>query len=102
MAHVSNINVRSRFTQVIVLIVMILVCILYAQLANAQRPAKKSGFNNPKHRVSVHKNSDKACFILHKKRTSMPRHPLFASNNRRSRVKPMAETDAPSRIASAN
>ena len=101
MAHLSNINVRHRLTQVIVLIILILITMLFSQVAHAQWPKKMARFDKPKHRIAIHSNSGKACYILHKKRTSMPKHPLFASS-RRSKIKPMAETDKPTRILSSN
>ena len=92
MAHISNINVRHRLTQVIVLVVLILVTMLYSQIARAEWPGRKPHFDKPKYRIAVHKNSGKVCSILHKKRMAGPRHTLFASS-RRAKTKGMAETN---------
>lgn len=88
--HVSNINVRGRLTQIIILIVIILACMLFSRLAHAQHLAKKIRFDSPKYRITVHNSSGKACHILKKKRMSIHKHPLIAAN-RRTR-KPQAET----------
>ncbi len=101
MQHISNINIRHRLTQVIVLIILILITMLFSQVARAQWPKHKARFDKPKYRIAVHSNSAKACYILHKKRISMPKHPLFAVS-KRSKSKPMAETDKPTRILSSN
>jgi hypothetical protein len=99
--HVSNVNIRHRLTQIIVLIIVILACMLFAQFAHAQRSIHKARFDKPKYRATVYKDSDKACYILHKKRTSVPKHPLFAFAKRSKTNKPMAETE-PSKSGSAN
>jgi hypothetical protein len=95
MAHsVTNINLRGRLTQIIVLIALILAGVLLSQFANAQIFGNKSKIDKPKYRISVHKNGSKACSILHKKRNSQPT--VVASNRsatKRNSRKPMAETE---------
>lgn len=88
--HASNINVRGRLTQIIILLVMILACMLFSILTHAQRSAKKIRFDSPKYRITVHNSSGKACHILNKKRTSIPKHPLIATSRRTKKA--LAET----------
>ena len=106
MAHnVSNINTRHRLTQVLILVITIIVFVLASQLANAQRSHKVKytiKYTKAKHRSSIHKNSDLACYILHKKRTSIPKHPLIASSKHSNNNKSLAETDEPARLKSSN
>ncbi|CAN5383362.1 hypothetical protein BH10BAC4_BH10BAC4_02840 [soil metagenome] len=90
MGYVSNINVRHRLTQIVVFIVLVLASMLYAEVTNAQGA---STIDKPKYRIQVHKDSNRTCYILHKKRTARPKQPLFASSRRSSKSKAMAETD---------
>lgn len=94
--HVSNINLRGRLTQIIVLVILILSGVLLSQFANAQVFGKKSRFDKPKYRITVHNNSSKVCSILNKKRLSKPKTAMFASNktysSKRNR-KALAETE---------
>ena len=88
---VANINIRSRFTQVIILIITIVACLLFSQVALAQRAQKTIRYDDPKFKIKLHCSANKVCYILWKKRTCSPKPPVFASV-RRVRVKPMAET----------
>lgn len=93
---VANINYRGRFMQVIIFVTSILACVLLSQVANAQnRHGYKARFDKPKYAANVHKNSGKACYALHKKRTAHPKGGMFALLNRKPKSKPMAETDGP-------
>lgn len=94
--HVSNINFRQRLVQLIVLVVIIIAGMLFSEVALAERPRHKK-----LHWNAVHTNSKKTCYLLHKKRTSIPKHPLF-STAKRAINKPMAETDPSPRLASSN
>ncbi len=98
--HLSNVNVRNRLTQVIVLVVVILITMLFSQVAKAQGSIR---YGKAKYRIAVHKDANKTCYILHKKRTSRAKQNMFASASRRpSRSKtPLAETEDPG-IASSN
>lgn len=92
MGQVSNINVRGRLTQVIVLVAVIVITLLISQVAKAQGSVR---YDHKKYRIAVHKNSHKACFILNKKRMSRAKHDMIASSRRSSKNKAMAETDGP-------
>ena len=94
--HVSNINFRQRLAQMIVLAAIIIAGMLFSEVALAERPRHKK-----LHWNTVHNNSQKTCYLLHKKRTSIPKHPLF-STSKRAKNKPMAETDPSPRLASSN
>jgi hypothetical protein len=68
-----------------------------AEAASGPRPHGRSA----KNASVVHKNGNHICYKLHRKRAgSAPKHVLLAS--RRTKVKPMAETDAPARLVSSN
>ncbi len=77
---------------------MFTVLFIMPQLVEA-KPDHKPRFDKPKYRVVVHRGSNKACFVLFKKRTSMPKNSVFASN-RRFKYAPMAETEGLVRVAS--
>ena len=83
------------------MVVVILAGILHSAVANAEKPDHKVKRVKTRHHKAIHANSNKACYILYKKRTEMPKHPLVA-NSKRTKYKPMAETDQPARLASAN
>ncbi|NOT76715.1 MAG: hypothetical protein HOP08_17445 [Cyclobacteriaceae bacterium] len=101
MAHqLSTVNFRQRVTQLLVLVILIIACILFSLPADAQRANRKA---KSKNHVSLFKSkSDKACYLLYKKRTSNPKRSLFASAPRRAKYKPMAETDQPGRFTTAS
>ena len=99
MGQVSNIiNVRGRLTQVVILIAAIVITALFSQVAKAQGSVR---YDHKKFRIAVHKNANKACYILNKKRMSRAKHDMIASSRRSSRNKVMAETDGPG-LASSN
>jgi|GEM_PF-1264126 len=98
MAHnVSNINVRGRLTQIIVLLVVIVITLLFSQVAKAQGTVR---YDKAKYRIAVHKNSSKSCHILYKKRMSRAKHDMIASSKRSTRSKAMAETEDPGAASS--
>lgn len=93
---VSNINVRHRLTQIIVLVLLILTTMLFSEVASARSIHKKK-FDRPKYRIAVHKNSHRTCYILFKKRTSVQKHSMLtARRSKNSSNKAMAETDGSS------
>jgi hypothetical protein len=98
--NLSNINVRHRLTQIIVLVVVIVITTLFSQVAKAQGSIR---YGKAKYRIAVHKDSNRTCYILHKKRTSKAKQSsMFASARRSTRGKSsLAETDGPS-VASSN
>ena len=100
MAHAPYINTRHRLTQIVVMILFILAGLLFSQFAQGQSLSHKIRLFKPNHNVAVHKNSDMTCYILHKKRTSPPKHQLIASSKRAKSSKPLAETDEPARVSS--
>ena len=92
----SNINVRHRLTQVIILVACVMLCMLISQFAVAGRNPKPPRFDKYKFRVNVHINSNRVVKVLYKKRMEAPKSSLLASN-RRSRGKAQvaqAETDS--------
>jgi hypothetical protein len=93
MAHVSNINVRHRLTQIMVLLAVILACMLLSQVTQA-RP-KPSHFDRSKYRVCVHSNSFKVVKVLYWKRKFGPKSSgtMMASSGRRTKKQALAETE---------
>ncbi len=100
MALTSYINIRHRLTQIVILVVLILAGLLFSQVAKGQSVSHKIRLFKSNNHVAVHKNSDMTCYILHKKRTSPPKHQLIATSKRSKSSKPLAETDEPDRISS--
>ncbi len=94
MATMSNINVRHRFTQVVVLVLLILAAVLFSQVANA---GPKPKFDKPKYRTQVHRAAGRSCVVLTKKRKEGPGRPLLSSHRRMKKANSMAlaETDGP-------
>ncbi len=73
----------------IVWILMFTVLLFAAPFAKAQ-PNAGLRFEKTKFRVAIHRNSHRTCYILFKKRTSIPKLAVA----RRYKIKPMAETVA--------
>ncbi len=101
MAHyVSPISLKQRIAQIMVLVLFIVAGVMFtrpAEAANGPRPHGRSA----KNASVVHRNGNHVCYKLHRKKMgSAPKHVLLAS--RRTKAKPMAETEAPRRIASSN
>jgi len=84
-------RITSRVHRIIALFIMIIVCMTYSQIAGATPP--KSKMSKAKYRASWQSNSNKACYLLHKKRTSQQ---SLSASVKRTKPKPMAETDSPS------
>jgi hypothetical protein len=83
---ISNINLRSRLKQILLLVLAIFIGVLISQAVQAQHqwPGKSRYHRQIK--------SNRVCSILSTKRNKMPKAPLFASN-RKPRQKAMAEID---------
>lgn len=100
--HLTHINLRHRFTQVLVFCAAVFLCLLFSQAAFAQRSNQRYAMDKKSYRVSVHKSSHRVCYVLWKKRTSGPKHSMFALNSKKGKQKmQLAETDEPARIAGA-
>ena len=95
MRRVSNIDINERMKEMIILIILILVGMFVSFAVNGQHQFQKERHRSDreKYRVQLY-SSKKACLILNKKRTELPRSSFFASN-RRAKPKAMAEMDAP-------
>lgn len=92
--YMETINLRHRLTQVIILIVAILACMLFSQTAQAQKASKKIRYDHPKYKIAIHKSSHKSCYILYKKRISANKAQLLASNRKgKGKGKLQAESD---------
>ncbi|HRI79115.1 MAG TPA: hypothetical protein PLR06_06210 [Cyclobacteriaceae bacterium] len=81
-------RITSRIHRMIALFILILVCMTYSQFAGATPP--KSRMSKAKYRASWQTSSHKACYLLHKKRTSLQ---SLSASVRRPKSRPMAETD---------
>ncbi len=94
--NISSINIRQRMTQAMVLIIVIIAGILFSLPAEAQRGNRKMKSSITR-QVSSKSKTNKACYVLYKKRTSSKNRPVLASSrsSRKSKYKPMAETDDP-------
>ena len=91
-AAFSHINFRHRLTQIVILVVSILACMLFSQMAFAKRMPKPPRFDKHKYRVCVHISSQRVVKILHKKRFDNSKATLMASNRRGHGTKAQAET----------
>ena len=87
----SHINLRHRLTQIITMVIAILACMLFSQMAFAKKMPKPPRFDKPKYRVCVHIRSERVVKILHKKRFDASKATMVASNHR-GRGKAQAET----------
>jgi hypothetical protein len=97
---ISNVNLKSRIKQIVVLIAVIFIGVLVSQAVQAQG---KYHFKNATFtKIKYHRlmKSEKACSILAKKRHQKPKSTTFASN-RKPKYRPMAEMDAPGTRRSA-
>lgn len=97
-AGISNVSMKNRTKQVLLLVIAIVIGVLIAQAASAQRNFHKSRIVHHKivYKVQVHKSS-KVCDILNKKRNYVAKTSFFATN-RKPKYKPMAEVDSPDRF----
>lgn len=85
-------NIRHRLTQVLVFVVCVTICMLFAQSAEAGRP-KKPRFDKPKYRVSVHSNSNRVVKVLYWKRKDARKTTMTASSRKGRKTQAQAETD---------
>jgi hypothetical protein len=91
---IFTINVRYRLIRFIVFMILLLGVVFFSQNSRAQ--GVNPTYNKAKYRIAVHKSSDRTCYILHKKRTSMPKHHAMMASAKRSRKdsRALAETDS--------
>lgn len=90
---ISNVSLKNRTKQLLLLAIIIVIGVLISQAASAQHNFHKGKRVNHKivYKVQVHK-SDKVCNILNKKRHSVDKPALFASH-RKPKTKGQAEVD---------
>ena len=91
---ISNINLRSRVIQIIVLFAAIIIGIVISETAAAQSYHREKARHFKSMYQDQIKKSDRICSILEKKRNQLPKATLFASN-RKPKYRPMAEVDSP-------
>jgi hypothetical protein len=98
-AGISNVGMKNRTKQFLLLVIAIVIGVLITQAASAQQNFHKSRIVHHKivYKVQVHKSTGKVCSILNKKRNYVEKASFFATN-RRSKPKPMAEVDSPSNL----
>ncbi len=94
----SNVNIKGRVKQILVLLAVILAGIAISHSTHAQSYHRSNAkhFRN-KYKIQI-KNNDKVCTILAKKRTQEPKKPLFSFLKSKPKYKPQAEVDAPSYV----
>lgn len=85
-------NIRHRLTQVVVFVACVMICMLFAQVAEAGRP-KPPRYDKPKYRVSVHSNANRVVKVLYWKRKDAGRNPTLSASKSKKRHQPLAETD---------
>lgn len=95
MKMINNAGLKSRFRQVLVLIIVILLGILISHIADAQDFKRASAHHFKVKYKSQIKWGKKACHTLAKKRTEEPRKHFFAFAKSKPKYKPMAEVDSP-------
>ena len=97
-AGISNVGMKNRTKQFLLLVIAIIIGVLITQAASAQQNFHKSRIVHHKivYKVQVHKSTGKVCHILNKKRNYVPK--AFFASNRKSKPKPMAEVDLPSNL----
>jgi outer membrane protein OmpA-like peptidoglycan-associated protein len=94
----SNVNVKTRIRQILILVLAIVIGVMISSAVGAQHRFHKEKARHYKSRYqSQIRKADKVCDILNKKRNYVPRAPLFASN-RKPKYKPMAEMDPPGTV----
>ncbi len=89
---VSNVGMKARVRQMLILVIAILVGVIISCAAEAQdfHKAKKRHFK-AKYKTQI--NHGNSCHILNKKRNAKHKTPVFASLHHKSKVKPQAEVD---------
>jgi hypothetical protein len=93
--RVSNVGIRSRIRQLLILAITILLGVIISSAVQAQdfHRAKKRHFKT-KYKTQISQGK-RECHLLSKKRNTRPASPLFAKRIRRPKYKPQAEVDAP-------
>lgn len=87
---ISNVNLKARLRQILVLAIVIVIGVLISQAVQAKDHGKAG--RSVKSRSYQTVSSHRACKILAKKR--MPKR-VAATRSRKSKVRPMAEIDTP-------
>ncbi len=91
----SNIGIKGRLRQILILMGAILLGVVISCSVEAQdfHKAKKRHFK-AKYRTQI-SQANKECTILSKKRNARHKTPLFAAHYRKPKYKPQAEVDTP-------
>lgn len=93
---ISNVDLKTRIKQIVILAIAILLGILISSAVDAQdqfHRANKRHFKT-KYRTQI-RLADNACTLLNKKRMQRPKAQHFAFLHRKPKYKPQAEVDAP-------
>ena len=95
MKMINNAGLKSRFRQVLFLLIVIIIGILISHALGAQdfHHANAKHFKS-KYKVQI-KWGGNACHLLAKKRTETPSKSIFAFLKSKPHYKPMAEVDTP-------
>jgi hypothetical protein len=97
----SNVSVKSRLTQVAVLVIVILLGVLISGSLQAQNFHRaKAKHYKAKYRTQIKGNAS-ACDILAKRRMKQPKQPLFGFLRSKPIYKPQAEVAAPAYVHTA-
>ncbi len=93
---ISNGDLKTRLTQIVVLLMAILIGILISSAVGAQDQFHRAKTKHFKARYKTQiRQADNVCTILNKKRMQKPRAQHFAFLNRKPKYKPQAEIDTP-------
>lgn len=93
---ISNGDLKTRLTQIVVLLIAILIGILISSAVDAQDQFHRAKTKHFKARYKTQiRQADNACALLNKKRMQKPRAQHFAFLNRKPKYKPQAEIDTP-------
>jgi hypothetical protein len=93
---ISNGDLKTRLSQIVILLIAIVIGILISSAVDAQdqfHRAKEKHFKT-RYKTQI-RQSDNACNILNKKRMQKPKAQHFAFLNRKPKYKPQAEIDTP-------
>jgi|GEM_PF-1581384 len=95
MKMINNAGLKSRFRQVLFLLIVIIIGILISHAVGAQdfHRAQAKHFKT-KYKVQL-KWGGNACHLLAKKRNGRPSKSMFAFLKGKPKYKPMAEVDTP-------
>lgn len=93
---ISNGDLKTRLTQIVVLLIAILIGILISSSVGAQDQFHRAKEKHFKARYKIQiRQADNVCTILTKKRMQKPKVQHFAFLNRKLKYKPQAEIDTP-------